>query len=133
MSILAMVLNGQKGAFMQSRTTAILALLTATVLGTVLGSIMEPARAHDRVRPPSGLDCENGRFYPIRPLAVSDLGDFVTGYISTGRGRGVHIRLVPMGDGYRYAGRGIWFDGNLQDAVLYWGTRAATACTVVYG
>jgi|SoiMethySBSTD1v2_1073268.scaffolds.fasta_scaffold619531_2 hypothetical protein len=114
---------------MQSRTAAILALLTAILVGT----LAEPAGAHDRVRPPTGLDCENGRFYPIRPLAVSDLGDFVTGYIATGRGRRVHIRLIPMGDGYRYAGRGVWFDGVLQEAVLYWGTPAATACTVVYG
>ena len=82
---------------------------------------------------PIGLNCENGRYDQIRPLAVSDLGDFVTGYIATGRNRGMHIRLVPMGDGYRYAGRGIWFDGTLQEAVLYWGTPAATACAVVYG
>jgi hypothetical protein len=114
---------------MHSRTAAILTLWTAILVGI----LAEPAHAHDRGRPPKGLDCENGRFYPIRPLAVSDLGDFVTGYIATGRGRGVHIRLVPMGDGYRYAGRGIWFDGTLQEAVLYWGTPAATACFVVYG
>ena len=114
---------------MHSRTAAVLTFLT----GALLGTLAEPAGAIDRFRPPTGLDCENGRFYPIRPLAVSDLGDFVTGYIVTGRGRGVHIRLVPMGDGYRYAGRGIWFDGVLQEAVLYWGTPAATACVVVYG
>jgi hypothetical protein len=110
--------------------TAILTVLTAALLGSS-GTI---AAAHDRTyRSPIGLNCENGRYYKIRPLAVSDLGDFVTGYIATGKNRGVHIRLVPMGDGYRYAGRGIWFDGTLQEAVLYWGTPAATACAVVYG
>jgi len=76
------------------------------------------------------LNCENGRTYPIRPAAVSVEGDLVTGYLLTGHGRGVHIRLMPMGDGYRYAGLGIWFDGLRGNAVLNWGTPRAVNCTV---
>ena len=81
--------------------------------------------------PRLALACENGRTYPIRPVAVSGLGDLVTGYIVLGRGHGIHIRLVPMGDGYRYAGSGIWFDGLNNEAVIYWGTPAAVPCTLV--
>jgi hypothetical protein len=76
------------------------------------------------------LNCDNGRTYPIRPRAVSVEGDMVTGHLITGHGRGVHIRLMPMGDGYRYAGLGIWFDGLRGNAVLNWGTPRAVNCTV---
>jgi hypothetical protein len=78
------------------------------------------------------LSCDNGHSYPIRPIAISALGDLVTAYIEVGRGRGIHIRLIPMGDGYRYAGRGIWFDGVRSEAILFFGTPAEVACTVIY-
>ena len=78
------------------------------------------------------LACENGRDYPIRPIAVSREYDLVTGYlIMTGHGRGVHVRLMPMGSGYRYAGPGVWFDGLREKAVLNWGTPAEVPCTVM--
>ena len=31
-----------------------------------------------------------------------------------GAGRGLHMRLMSLGIGYRYAGRGVWFDGVRQ-------------------
>jgi hypothetical protein len=63
---------------------------------------------------------------------VSSDGDLVTGYlVVTGHNRGVHVRLVPMGVGYRYAGPGIWFDGLRNEAVLNWGQRNQVSCTVV--
>jgi len=78
------------------------------------------------------LSCENGREYPLHPLAVSREGDLVTGYLLvTGRGRGVHVRLIPMGSGYRYAGPGVWFDGMRQQAVLNWGRPDEVPCTVM--
>jgi len=78
------------------------------------------------------LSCQNGRDYPLRPLAVSREGDLVTGYLlTTGRGRGVHVRLIPMGSGYRYAGPGVWFDGMRQQAVLNWGRPDEVPCTVM--
>jgi hypothetical protein len=80
------------------------------------------------------LNCDNGRTYPIRAVAVSDLGDLVTGLLFTTPRNAVHIRLIPMGDGYRYSGRGIWFDGLRGDAMLYFGkAAAAVSCTVLYG
>jgi hypothetical protein len=77
------------------------------------------------------LACENGARYPIRPIAVSREADLVTGYmLRTGTGRAIHLRLVPMGEGYRYEGGGIWFDGIRDTAVLDWGTRHEVPCQV---
>lgn len=78
------------------------------------------------------LDCDNGRTYPIRVRAVSDAGELVTGYLYTAPRRAQHFRLVPMGNGYRYAGHGFWFDGVRGEAMLDIG-RSAASCTVVYG
>jgi hypothetical protein len=78
------------------------------------------------------LSCENGREYPIRPIGVSREYDLVTGYmLMTGHGRGVHMRLMPMGSGYRYAGPGVWFDGLRGQAVLNWGRPDEVPCTVM--
>jgi hypothetical protein len=77
------------------------------------------------------LSCENGRSYPLCPIAVSNEGEIVTGRLGLSPGRGVHVRLVPMGVGYRYIGRNIWFDGVRGDAVLYLGKHNAVACAVV--
>ena len=76
------------------------------------------------------LSCDNGRIYPLRVRAVSDAGEIVTGYLVLGYGQ-VHVRLIPMGNGYRYAGRGVWFDGKHEVAVLYFGLHNAVGCTVV--
>ena len=94
-----------------------------------------PASAGDMAGPAPHqkmwLACENGRNYPIRPIAVSRENDLVTGYLVTlGKGHTVHLRHVPMGVGYRYAGRGIWFDGLRREAFLNWGLSSAVACTV---
>jgi len=77
------------------------------------------------------LTCENGHSYPICPIAVSDQGELVTAHLALGPGRGVHVRLVPMGVGYRYIGRGVWFDGLRGDATLFLGKDRAIACAVV--
>lgn len=79
------------------------------------------------------LACEDGRSYPFCPLAVSPAGDVVTGLLQVRPRHSVHLRLIPMGAGYRYAGRGIWFDGQHEIAELNWGLRARTACTVTRG
>jgi hypothetical protein len=79
------------------------------------------------------LSCENGRVYPLCPIAVSDQGEVVTAHLAMGRGRGVHVRLVPMGSGYRYIGRGVWIDGVRGDATLFLGKDRALACSVAGG
>jgi hypothetical protein len=77
------------------------------------------------------LNCDNGKVYPIRPRAVSDVGELVTGYLYTAPRRAAHFRLIPMGNGYRYSGHGFWFDGVRGEAVLELGK--STNCTVDYG
>ena len=77
------------------------------------------------------LDCENGARYPIHPIAVSAEGDLVTAQLGLGRSSGVHVRLIPMGGGYRYAGRGVWFEGWRENVYLYLSKYRPIACTVV--
>ena len=86
--------------------------------GAVLGSCAEVI-----------LACEDGRQYPLCPIAVSLSGDIVTASLHTGYGA-THVRLVPMGVGYRYAGRGIWVDGLRENAIINFGKYSSLACTV---
>jgi hypothetical protein len=104
------------------------ALLLTAAMALVVPSDGAQAAGRHSLR----LACENGRNYPVHPKAVSDEGDLVTGFIRVRR-HNVPIRLVPMGEGYRYAGRGIWFDGVAGDAVLNWGTRRAVSCSLQQG
>jgi len=76
------------------------------------------------------LTCSNGRSYALSPRAVAIDGDLVTGYLRLSPGHAVHVRLIPMGDGYRYAGRGIWLDGIRGDATLHFGKHRAVDCSV---
>jgi hypothetical protein len=74
--------------------------------------------------------CENGREYPMCPIAVSVVGEVVTASLYTGRHRAMHVRMIPMGVGYRYAGRGIWLDGFRENALLNFGKHSQVACTI---
>jgi hypothetical protein len=76
------------------------------------------------------LACDNGRSYELKAYAVSADGDLVTGYMLQNGHRALHMRLIPMELGYRYAGAGVWLDGFRGDAVLNFGARRATACSV---
>ena len=91
------------------------------------------SRADEVQGQPQGiwLTCANGANYPIRPLAVSRENDLVTGYlVHIDRRHSVHLRLVPMGVGYRYAGRGVWLDGFRDNALLNFGEHVQIACTI---
>ena len=101
--------------------------LSIAMLPFVFAGASQAAEGHQM-----WLACQNGRNYPIHPTAVSRDGDLVTGYmLQTGMGHAVRLRLVPMGNGYRYEGGGIWFDGVRGDAVLNWGRRDEVPCTVM--
>jgi hypothetical protein len=91
-----------------------------------------PSMAH-ALPPDFVASCENGRTYPIRARAVTVDGDLVTGYLYAGHHRGAHIRLVPMGAGYRYITRGVWLDGWRSDGELNFGPHKSLACTVTRG
>jgi len=76
--------------------------------------------------------CENGRSYPVRARAVTDDSELVTGTMWIGH-HAAHIRLMPLGFGYRYAATGLWLDGWRSDADLNFGKRRQVACTVALG
>jgi hypothetical protein len=123
------------GGDQMMRSFALIAVTSAALVGIGTG---DSKTADMKIRPGAvvagaamHLNCDNGRVYPIRPRAVSDIGELVTGYISTAPRRSHHFRLVPMGNGYRYAGHGFWFDGIRGEATLYVDSRE-TACTVEY-
>ena len=107
-------------------------LLTGTAAAVLTLALVAPSIAH-ALPADFVASCENGRTYPIRARAVTVDGDLVTGYLYTGHHRGAHIRLVPMGAGYRYITRGVWLDGWRSDAVLNFGPHTALACTVTRG
>lgn len=109
-------------------------------MGTAICSSALNAGAADlslRVSPGSAgscgeivLTCENGREYPICPIAVSAAGELVTARLYTAPHNGTYVRLVPMGVGYRYAGKGIWLDGLRGNAQLNFGNNSSVACSV---
>jgi len=76
------------------------------------------------------LLCENARSYGLCPIGVTDVGELVTASLTT-PGRN-YVRAIPMGNGYRYAGKGIWFDGKGTAGRLFFGPYRSVACTVEY-
>ena len=105
---------------------------TGLALGALVLPLILSATAAQADGQKMWLACENGSNYPIHPVGVSRENDLVTGYLlKTGTGRAVHLRLMPMGNGYRYAGQGIWFDGLRGEAVLNWGQANEVSCSVM--
>ena len=77
------------------------------------------------------LSCEDGRAYSFCPTAISDVGDIVAANLTAqSRSWTAHLRLVPMGVGYRYVGHQIWLDGDYGQAVLNFGKHHAVACAI---
>jgi len=114
---------------------------TAVALGFAAWVGMVPAGAADLGLMTSGpgaigncseivFTCENGRQYPLCPIAVSVAGEVVTASLHTGHRSAMHVRLIPMGVGYRYAGRGVWLDGFRENALLNFGKHTQVACTI---
>ena len=110
-------------------------------LGATLSGASRPAAAADLgliTKAPVGtcteivFTCENGHQYPLCPRAVSVEGEVVTASLLTGHSGGVHVRLVPMGVGYRYAGHGIWLDGFRENALLNFGKHHQVACAIAH-
>ena len=132
--------KSQMACFRKWRVAAPVQTIITSLCAAVVVALVLPAVASARnltIRPLAGvacrdfvLSCENGRDYPFCPRAISEFGDVVTGTLMTAPHPGVHVRLIPMGAGYRYAGRGIWFDGDQNAAVLNFGKHKSVACTV---
>lgn len=120
------------GAFFRTtvfRTGAIALALTVTIFAG------KPAEAGGvpLAGPGTGqfvVACENGANYVLRSGRTTDSGDVVTAHFFLSPRRSVHVRLIPMGDGYRYAGRGLWLDGIGDQALLYLRKNQPLACHV---
>src|SRR5437762_11818267 len=115
----------------------------AIFLGFALSVHPQPAAAADLGLMTSGpgaagrcsdivFSCENGREYPLCPIAVTVAGEVVTASLFTGPGSATYVRLIPMGVGYRYARRGIWLDGSRENALLNFGKHGQIACTIAH-
>jgi hypothetical protein len=113
-------------------------VLIAGSLGLAAGLVSGPAEAADLGLMTTGrggcseivFTCENGRAYPLCPIAVTVAGEVVTASLHLGRGSAMHVRLIPMGVGYRYAGHGVWLDGFRENALLNFGKNSQVACTI---
>jgi hypothetical protein len=99
------------------------------VATAALGVTALPANARTETGSLS-LACSNGHTYGLSPRAVAIDRDLVTGYLHLSPRHAVHVRLIPMGDGYRYAGRGIWLDGIRGEATLHFGKHRSVDCSV---
>jgi hypothetical protein len=111
---------------------------SAMLLGLAVSMGPTPAAAADLGLMTSGRGgcseivfvCENGHQYPLCPIAVSVVGEIITASLYTSPHGATHVRLIPMGVGYRYAGRGVWLDGKRENALLNFGKHSQIACTI---
>jgi hypothetical protein len=76
------------------------------------------------------IACENGANYRLTSGPVTVPGDIVTAHLYLGPHHALPVRLMPMGEGYRYAGRGVWLDGIREHALLYLHKYRPLACVV---
>jgi hypothetical protein len=115
-------------------------VLIAAFLGLAVGVHSSPVDAADLglMASPSAVGscseivftCENGREYPLCPIAMTIAGEVVTASLHLSRSSAMHVRLIPMGVGYRYAGPGVWLDGFRENALLNFGKNNQIACTI---
>jgi hypothetical protein len=76
------------------------------------------------------IACENGANYRLTSGVVAIPGDIVTAHLHLGPHHALPVRLIPMGEGYRYAGRGVSLDGIREHALLYRSKYRPVACVV---
>ncbi len=70
-------------------------LLGRALISSAMSLLWATAAVAGDIAPTLPLPCEIGRSYPI--CAVSEAGEVVTGHLAVGPGRGLHMRLMPMG------------------------------------
>jgi hypothetical protein len=107
-------------------------ILGGLLAGVAIAGASSVARA-DAYLPGAtfAIACENGGNYRLSSMsAVAIPGDIVTARLYLSPHRAVPVRLIPMGEGYRYAGRGIWLDGIREHALLYLSKYHPVPCFV---
>ena len=76
------------------------------------------------------ISCENGGNYELISGPAVVPGDVVISHLFLSPNHSLPVRLMPMGVGYRYAGRGVWLDGIREHALLYLSKYHPVACIV---
>lgn len=109
----------------QVRAALLTLLLTAMAL-----VLNESVPAHAGSCAGFTLSCENGRGYMLCPVAVSQAGDVVSANLWLSPKRAIHVRLEPMGVGYRYIAPATQLDGVDNAALLKFGRNRSVLCTV---
>ncbi|WP_316176441.1 MULTISPECIES: hypothetical protein [unclassified Bradyrhizobium] len=107
-------------------------MVCGAVVLSAIGGMIGSARADAVVLPGAAfaIACENGGSYVLRSRPVLAPGEIVTAQLYLHPRHAIPVRLVPMGDGYRYAGRGVWLDGIGDQALLYLRKYEPVACVV---
>jgi hypothetical protein len=112
------------------RSLLVVAAVAMSVAMSV-GALAAPARAEGLAAPGHFVvACENGANYRLDAAAVTVFGEVVTGHLHMSPHHAIHVRLIPMGDGYRYAGLGVWLTGFREQAQLNLGKNVSVACLV---
>lgn len=96
-----------------------------------LGSVLASSAIHAQPTLPGAaysINCKDGASYVLRSGPVTVPGDVVTASLFLTERHAVPVRLIPMGMGYRYAGRGVWLDGIREHAQLYRTKYAPVPC-----
>lgn len=106
-----------------------------TLLGLLLaaGMAFGATVSHAEGLLPGGafsVDCQDGAVYKLTSGRVTIPGDVVTARLHLSPHHAMPVRLIPMGEGYRYAGRGVWLDGIRERALLYRAKYSPVACVV---
>lgn len=97
-------------------------------IGTVGGAAA--VQAGDLPGGAFSIDCQDGSVYKLTSGPILVPGDIVTGHLHLSPRHATPVRLIPMGQGYRYAGRGVWLDGIREHALLYRSKYNPVACVV---
>ncbi|CCD90342.1 conserved protein of unknown function [Bradyrhizobium sp. ORS 285] len=107
-------------------------MISGAVTLSALGGFVGSAKAHDLMLPGAAfaISCDNGGSYVLRSRPVLAPGQIVTGELRLSPRHAIPVRLIPMGDGYRYAGRGVWLDGINDQALLYLHKYQPIPCVV---
>jgi hypothetical protein len=107
-------------------------LFVAAVFCGTSANSADRSLSYRKTIPYAQLSCENGRVYSLESYAMTVDGDLITGYLLVTPRSAVHVRFVPMEHGYRYIGRGIWFEGIRRSATLYLSKSHAVSCEVTF-
>lgn len=114
------------------RVFGFVAIIFASAFCGIAADAADQGLTYRKTTPYAELSCENGRTYSLLSYAMTYDGDLVTGYLLVTPRHSVHVRYVPMEHGYRYIGRGIWFEGIRQSATLYLSKSRAVSCEVSF-